>query len=146
MDTKLQEALQLFTDVMIYGQNNVYRKVENELYRELSMEQIKMLNVLHRYGPLTSKELTEMQGTHKSATSSRLKKLLEKEYVQVVQDKKDKRVKYVELTELGAVVYKETEEQVNEYLRTVLAGIKEEEIDQFIFIFQKVKDLLKNQS
>ncbi|SFE57269.1 MarR family winged helix-turn-helix transcriptional regulator [Alteribacillus iranensis] len=145
MDTKLQEAIQLFTDVMIYGQNEVFRKVENELHREFSLEQIKMLDWLHRLGPLTSKELTELQGTHKSATSSRLKKLLDKGYVEVAHHEQDRRVKYIDLTDQGKKAYKKTQEQVNDYLREVLSGIKDEEIDQFIFIFQKVKELLKEQ-
>ncbi|WP_158737904.1 MarR family winged helix-turn-helix transcriptional regulator [Alteribacillus sp. YIM 98480] len=146
MSDRLQEAIRLFTDVMVYGQNEVFRKVENELHKELSMEQIKMLNWLERYGPLTSKELTELQGGHKSATSSRLKKLVDKEYVKVVQKEDDRRVKHVEFTEKGASAYKEAKEQVNEYLSSVLEGIENEEIDQFIYIFSKVKELLKKQN
>ncbi|SDH99481.1 MarR family winged helix-turn-helix transcriptional regulator [Alteribacillus bidgolensis] len=146
MSDRLQEAIRLFTDVMVYGQNEVFRKVENELHKELSMEQIKMLNWLERYGSLTSKELTELQGGHKSATSSRLKKLVDKEYVKVVQKEDDRRVKHVEFTEKGAAAYKEAKEQVNEYLSSVLEGIENEEIDQFIYIFSKVKELLKKQN
>ncbi|MFZ4451433.1 MarR family winged helix-turn-helix transcriptional regulator [Salibacterium aidingense] len=142
-EKRMEEAIRLFTDVMIDGQNEVFRKVENELHKEFSMEQIKMLNLLERHGPMTSKQLTELQGGHKSATSSRLKKLVEKEYVRVIPDENDRRVKYVALTEAGASAYKKANQQVNEYLSSVLAGIKDEEIDEFIYIFQKVKALLR---
>ncbi|MDQ0298036.1 DNA-binding MarR family transcriptional regulator [Salibacterium salarium] len=144
-DEKLEEAIRLFTDVMVVGQNEVFRKVEDELHKEFSMEQIKMLNLLERHGPLTSKQLTEFQGGHKSATSSRLKKLVDKEYVEVTPDAEDRRVKYIALTDKGGAAYREANHQVNEYLSSVLEGIKDEEVDQFIFIFQKVKDLLRQQ-
>ncbi|SFM43586.1 MarR family winged helix-turn-helix transcriptional regulator [Salibacterium qingdaonense] len=145
-ESRMEEAIRLFTDVMIDGQNEVFRKVENELHQEFSMEQIKMLNLLERHGPMTSKQLTELQGGHKSATSSRLKKLVEKDYVRVIPDASDKRVKYVQLTEAGEAAYKQANQQVNEYLSSILSGINDEEVDEFIYIFQKVKSLLRNQA
>ncbi|MFD2705808.1 MarR family winged helix-turn-helix transcriptional regulator [Salibacterium lacus] len=145
-ESRMEEAIRLFTDVMIDGQNEVFRKVGNELHKEFSMEQIKMLNLLERHGPMTSKQLTELQGGHKSATSSRLKKLVEKEYVRVIPDENDKRVKYVQLTEAGETAYKQANQQVNEYLSSILSGINEEEVDEFIYIFQKVKSLLRSEA
>ncbi|SFO92901.1 MarR family winged helix-turn-helix transcriptional regulator [Salibacterium halotolerans] len=144
-ENRMEEAIRLFTDVMIDGQNEVFRKVENELHKEFSMEQIKMLNLLERHGPMTSKQLTELQGGHKSATSSRLKKLVEKGYVRVIPDEIDGRLKHVQLTEAGAAAYQHANQQVNEYLSSILSGIDDEEVDEFIYIFQKVKTLLKNQ-
>lgn len=143
MNRKLQRATELFSDVMVYGKNKVYEHINYEIQGEFSIEQMKVLELLHTHQSLTSKELQGMLGIHKSAISNRLKKLSDRGDIVFVQEDKDQRVKHVKLTKQGTEAYVEISAQVDEYLNHLLGDIKDEELDQLIATFEKVKDIFQ---
>ncbi|MDV6379071.1 MarR family transcriptional regulator, partial [Sporosarcina sp. GW1-11] len=104
MKDKLQEAVGLFEEVMIYGTEHVMKNLDVPIWKENSPEQIQVLKILSAYGQLSSGQLAEIQGVHKSAISTRLKKLVEKELIQSEKDPLDQRSNRISLTAKGAEV------------------------------------------
>ncbi|OAB40695.1 MarR family transcriptional regulator [Paenibacillus glacialis] len=82
----------------------------------LSLEQVRLLDLLSTKGALTFTEITELQGGHKSATSNRLKKLIQKNYVQFEQKENDHRIKHVVITVKGLAATKLANELSYKYL------------------------------
>ncbi|WP_223637194.1 MarR family winged helix-turn-helix transcriptional regulator [Planococcus sp. 4-30] len=143
MDGRIKEAVDLFQEVMIYGTERVIKSVDHPLWKEYSPEQIQMLKLIGKEKRVTSARLAVLQAVHKSAISSRIKKLLQKEVIQVVQTT-DRREKMLELTDKGQEVLVELEKVLTDYIEKLMSeNIADEEIDQFLTIFRKLKTILK---
>lgn len=143
MREKLKEAVDLFVEVMIYGTEQVTKRMEIDIWKEYSPEQIQVLKILSDLGPLSNGKLAEYQNVHKSAISSRLKKLEEKGLIRTSRDETDHRAKVVQLTKAGAEVLRTSNEAVNDSIEKILGGhINEEEIDTFLKTFRKLKTIL----
>jgi len=143
MDKRIQEAIELFEEVLIYGTERVLRSVEDPLWKEYSPEQIQLLKMIGKEDALTAGRLANLQGVHKSAVSNRLKKLLDKELV-MVKPSTDKREKLLTLTDLGKSVVDQSGAVLHEYIEMLLSDrVNDQEIDQFLVTFRKLKEILK---
>lgn len=143
MDKKVKEAVDLFTEVMIYGTERVIRAVDDPLWKEFSPEQMQMLKLIGKEGRITSSRLAVLQGVHKSAISSRIKKMLQKEMVLVVQAE-DRREKLIELTDKGRETVAQTDKVLTEYLEKLISQkVEDQEIEQFLKIMRKLKSIIK---
>lgn len=143
MDQRIREAVDLFTEVMIYGTERVIKSVDDPLWKEFSPEQLQMLKLISKEKQVTSSRLAVLQSVHKSAISSRSKKLLQKELIRVVQTG-DKREKMLEITDAGKAVLQQSDKVLTEYIEKLMSDhIEDQEIDQFLAIFRKLKDVLK---
>ncbi|WP_060205550.1 MarR family winged helix-turn-helix transcriptional regulator [Sporosarcina koreensis] len=143
MREKLEEAIELFQEVLIYGSEHVVKSVNVDVWDEYSPEQIQVLKILSTQGPLSNGKLAEIQGVHKSAISTRLKKLEEKGLVASDKDPNDQRAKIVQLTTSGEEVLRKSDEAVYESIEKLFVGkVEEHEIDTFVNTFRKLKDIL----
>ncbi|PIC70893.1 MarR family transcriptional regulator [Sporosarcina sp. P16b] len=143
MRNQLQEAVELFEEVMIYGTEHVVKNLDVPIWKDYSPEQIHVLKILSAYGQLSSGQLAEIQGVHKSAISSRLKKLVEKDLVQSEKDVNDQRMNRISLTEKGREVLSISNAAINESVENLLKDqIDEQELEQFIKTFRKLKSIL----
>jgi DNA-binding MarR family transcriptional regulator len=142
-DTQIREAVQLFEEVMIYGTERILRTVDNPLWNEYSREQIQLLKLLDKEGGLTSRRLASLQNVHKSAISSRIKKLLNNQLIQIVETN-DKREKQLELTAVGRSIVRQSDEVLTAYIHHLLADrIDEEEIEPFLSTFRKLRTFMR---
>ena len=143
MDRRIKEAVDLFQEVMIYGTERVIKSVDHPLWNEYSPEQIQMLKLIGKEKRITSARLAVLQAVHKSAISSRIKKLLQKEAIQVVETA-DRREKMLELTDKGQAIILELDKVLTDYIEKLMSeNIADEEIDQFLTIFRKLKTIIK---
>ncbi|TWT24725.1 MarR family winged helix-turn-helix transcriptional regulator [Planomicrobium sp. CPCC 101110] len=143
MDERIKEAVDLFQEVMFYGTERVIRAVDNPLWNEYSPEQIQTLKLISKEGKITSSRLALLQSVHKSAISSRIKKLLQKELIRIVQTE-DRREKLLELTESGKDVLEQSDKVLMEYLGKLLSDqVNDKEIEQFLLFFRKLKEIIK---
>ncbi|KON83172.1 MarR family transcriptional regulator [Rossellomorea marisflavi] len=144
MDKRLIEAVELFEDVMVFGTERVLRDVEAEVWQEYSREQIQVLKLLNKNGPLPAGAIAELQCVHRSAISNRLKKLEEKGLIEIAKAEGDHRSKLVSLTQHGRAVVKESDQAVYDYIEALFADqVEDEELDQFLQMFKKIKHILK---
>ncbi len=143
MDKRIQEAVSLFEEVLIYGTERVIKSVDDPLWKEYSPEQIQVLKLIRKEGEITSGRLAILQGVHKSAISNRLKKLKEKELVDT-KPSADKREKILVLTPEGETVINRSEEVLHEYIVKLMSNqVNDQEIDQFLVMFRKLRKILK---
>ena len=143
MDARIKEAIDLFTEVMVYGTERVIKSVDDPLWKEYSPEQIQLLKLVGREQRITSRRLAVLQGVHKSAVSSRIKKLLEKDLIRIVETA-NRREKLLELTEKGISIQKQSDKVLTDYIEKLFGEhIEDEEIEQFLTIFRKLKDIIK---
>lgn len=142
MDNRIKEAVDLFIDVMIYGTERVIKKVDHPLWNEYSPEQMQMLKLIYKEGTVTSSRLAVLQGVNKSAISNRLKKLLQDELVRIAEST-DKRQKLLEITSAGEAKMRQSDAALTAYIeKLMLEQVEDEEIDQFLHIFRKLKNIL----
>ncbi|MDN7243256.1 winged helix DNA-binding protein [Planococcus sp. N028] len=143
MDDRLKEAVDLFQEVMFFGTERVIRAVDNPLWTEFSPEQIQTLKLISTESHITSSRLALLQSVHKSAISSRIKKLLQKDLIRIVQTE-DRREKMLELTDAGKEVLEQSDKVLTDYLEKLLSEqINDEEIEQFLTFFRKLKNIIK---
>jgi DNA-binding MarR family transcriptional regulator len=143
MDTRIKEAIDLFTEVMVYGTERVIKSIDDPLWKEYSPEQIQLLKLIGREQRITSGRLAVLQGVHKSAVSSRIKKLLEKDLIRIVETA-NRREKLLELTEKGISIQRQSDKVLTDYIEKLFGQhIEDEEIEQFLTIFRKLKDIIK---
>ncbi|MFA8439404.1 MarR family winged helix-turn-helix transcriptional regulator [Pueribacillus sp. YX66] len=144
MNEKFKEAAELFEEVMIYGTERLMKSIDLPLWYEYSPEQIQVLKILSTYGKATSSKIAQLQGVHKSAISSRIKKLEEKSLIMIKPDEQDRRSKFIFLTEKGERILQLSNEAIYKQFETlILDQVDEYEIDQFIEIFSKLKKILQ---
>lgn len=142
-DTQIKEAVELFEEVMIYGTERLLRTADNPIWNEYSREQIQVLKLLDKEGGLTSRRLASLQGVHKSAISSRIKKLLSNQLIHIVETK-DKREKQLELTSKGRSLIKQSNQVLTTYIHHLLIDrIDEEEIESFLSTFRKLRKIMR---
>ncbi|OHX51181.1 MarR family transcriptional regulator [Planococcus salinarum] len=143
MDQRIKEAVDLFTEVMVYGTEKVIKSVDHPLWKEYSPEQLQMLKLISKEGQVTSSRLAVLQAVHKSAISSRIKKLLQKELIRIAETE-DKRIKMLEITEAGSEVLEQSDRALTEYIEKLMSEqIEDKEIDEFLVLFRKLKEILK---
>lgn len=128
---------------MVYGTASVIKSVDDPLWKEFSPEQIQVLKLIGKEQRVTSSRLAVLQSVHKSAISSRIKKLLQKELIRIIQTE-DRREKMLELTDAGKEVLRQSDKVLTDYIEKLMSEqINDKEIDQFLNIFRKLKDILK---
>lgn len=143
MDPRIKEAVDLFTEVMVYGTERVIKSIDDPLWKEYSPEQMQLLKLIGREGRITSGRLAVMQAVHKSAVSTRIKKLLEKDLVRIVETA-NRREKLLELTDKGRSVQERSDKVLTDYIEKLFGQyIEDHEIEQFLTIFRKLKDIVK---
>ncbi|MEM1504014.1 MarR family transcriptional regulator [Domibacillus sp. 8LH] len=144
MEKQLREAVELFEEVIVYGTERILKSIDDPIVHEFSPEQIQMMKIIEKHGPITSGRLAVMQGVHKSAISNRMKKLEEKGLIQMVRSESDQRTKWVELTEEGREFIQKTRECVSDFISSLLSShIDEQEVEQFVNMFRKLKEIIK---
>lgn len=128
---------------MVYGTEKVIKSVDDPLWKEYSPEQMQMLKLISKEKQVTSSRLAVLQSVHKSAISSRIKKLLQRELIRII-DTEDKRTKMLEITDAGREVLQQSDKALTEYIEKLMSEhIEDEEVDQFLIIFRKLKKILK---
>lgn len=144
MSDKLLEAVDLFEEIMIYGREHIIKNMDNPIWKEYSPEQIQVLKILSSYDSLSNGKLAEIQGVHKSAVSSRLKKLEEKGLVISERDKKDQRTNLIKLSSAGMEVLKTSNKAVYDNVERLIEGrITDDEFEDLVKTFQKLKEILQ---
>ncbi|AQQ52019.1 MarR family winged helix-turn-helix transcriptional regulator [Planococcus lenghuensis] len=145
MDPRVKEAVNLFEEVMIYGTEQVLKSMDPHFWQEYSPEQLQLLKLLQREGRLTSGRLAALQAVHKSAISGRTKKLLQKGLIRIVETP-DRRSRLFELTPEGQQLVGQAEEMTHEYVQQLfIRHVEDEEIEQFLQIFRKLKTIIKTE-
>ncbi len=122
----------------------LYRPFENRLNTQLGKHQLyraqwSILYYLSNTGPATLVELSHYLYVEKPTVTRTINRLEELGYVEHVPSK-DKREKKMQLTELGRKVYKDVRETIDQFEKSILKGISEEEQLEAIRIMGEIRN------
>ena len=86
---------------------------------------------------LTVSELAEKIHAQPSAVSRTLKALEDKEYVERIINKSDRRNTYIVLTEMGQQELKNVQKTMNDFMETVISRMNEADVQKMIVSLKK---------
>lgn len=109
----------------------------------LNKSQIMVFSLLHR-GEKGLKELSEHSHISKGMLSVAIQSLVEKGYVQRVEDKNDRRRNILTVTSAGENFARELEEKIKRYVKDDLYVLSDEELDILIRAIEIFKKISKN--
>jgi len=127
---------------------NMHKFIENQLKNEGMIDLIpshgSILTVLYNHeGPLTMKAIAEKIGKDKSTVTVLINNLMYKGYIKKSENRQDRRITFIELTELGRskeVKYREISKKVVE---TAYADFTEDEKTVFLRLLKKMNSNYK---
>lgn len=99
----------------------------------------KILHLIYDHNGKTQHEILKIANITKSTMSEIITEMEKEGYIYKVKDEKDKRRILIFLTPVGEKKAKYITECFNEYCTQFLSDFSEEEIEQFIYLLNKVK-------
>lgn len=122
----------------------LYRPFENGLNKELKKHQLHraewtILFYLYNYGPSTSVNISQYLSVEKPTVTRTLNSLEKLNYVQRTVGK-DRREKYMQLTETGIKAYEAARVSIDRFEEEILKGFSEEEQKQMIQMMQHIRN------
>jgi len=122
----------------------LYRPFENGLNKELKKHQLHraewtILFYLYHYGPSTSVNISQYLSVEKPTVTRTFNGLEDLGYVQRTVGK-DRREKYMQLTESGKTAYEEARVSIDRYEKEILKGFSEEDQKNMIQMMQKIRN------
>ena len=113
----------------------IYRILEERIDEEdedITLAQLRLLLVLSRHNkPLTSAELSRYTFRKSQTITTTLSQLKRNGYVEVVGDRKDKRMGRVRITELGEQLLKKHIRWLTPAMRGMVSCLSKEELQKF---------------
>ena len=135
------------------------KKLNNLISRNISnLKTISMLNEIsnsngfilryieeHENELVTQKDIELAFGITRSTASTVLSLMEKKELITREVLKEDNRVKKVLITEKGKSVNADIRKEIDDFEKTLISGLNEEEINQFLYYINKLKNNLKEE-
>ena len=106
---------------------------------DLTKEQMVVLKKLHDLDGLNQNELAFLTLRNKSSLTRLLSKMESRNYIIRKQNKEDKRVNNVFLTDHGREVFKRTRPVIKQIIETMERNISKEEKEQSIKVLKKIQ-------
>lgn len=139
----IKEVVDRYVDINF----SVNRKLDNLIRKEigdvLTCEQHYTLRYINQVQVCTSTELATVFGVKKSAITSIINRLVEKEWINRARDEKDRRVIYLTLTEKGYTVFSLMEERIHLLVESIINKFEDVEISRFLDTFAKLDTLIE---
>ncbi len=140
-ETKVEKILDgLFREIP-HLMKNFHRSMDKIF--GLNKSQIMVFSLLHR-GKKGLKEISEQSHISKGMLSVAVQSLVEKGYVQRVEDKNDRRRNILTVTPMGEKLIGEIEEKIKRYVKDDLYILSDEELDTLIRAIEIFKKISKN--
>jgi MarR family transcriptional regulator, transcriptional regulator for hemolysin len=124
----------------------MYRPYINKVNEYLSKHKLysaqwSILKFINTNGPKTLAEISDYQNVESPTITRAVQKLLELDYVEVVPGK-DKRVKKIQLTELGKEISSDVEKTIEQFQLDALEGIDVNKLLEATQVLKAVKENL----
>lgn len=94
----------------------------------------------------TQKKIVEMTGAPKQSVNNVIQDFLDRGYIKLVVNPKDKRYKLIKITKNGKKLYEATLSKVENAELKVLSQFSDEEIKNYVSFSKKFNDLLEKET
>ncbi|MDE5055014.1 MarR family transcriptional regulator [Niallia taxi] len=140
---KIKDVVDRYVDINF----SVNRKLDNLIRMEigdvLTCEQHYTMRHINQVKVCTSSELAAVFGVNKSAITSIINRLFEKEWIERTRDEKDRRVIYLTLTDKGNAIFTKMEERIHRLVESLINKFDDQEISSFLATFEKLDKLIE---
>lgn len=127
-----------------FNVSSIYNNIaDNHLINSFSLRVFNLICIFEN--ECTQKKITEMTGAPKQSINNVIKDFMDKGYITLVQNPKDKRCKIIKLTTKGRDLYQATLAKVEAAETKALSNFTEAEINGFIDFAKKYNDLLSKE-
>lgn len=121
---------------------NVYRKLRQEMNlvydNEMSRNEFFILKTLYELGPKKSSDLSKMLNVSASHITAITDSLIEKKWIDRIRSVQDRRIVDIHLTEEGKKTLLLFEKKKTDFLLEKFNDFSEEDIKNFIILFNKL--------
>ena len=117
----------------------MYAVSKNLKEMEMTPEQPILLNIILNYGPLTQKDLADKMHIKPATLTARLQRLEKRNFIVRTNDKNDKRVQYVELTDLGKTNLETSVQVLKDVSKIAFNGFEDEDLLQLRLFVERMQ-------
>lgn len=145
METDEQELSDEFKFILVRLKNVI---AKFQPMRQISIGEFALLKAIldraqeEKNFVITSSELSKILKMSKPATSRMMNLIEEKGYIIRYNEKKDRRIVFVGITEAGRKVFNEEIEQYQKFLNHIIKKMGQEEMEQFLISCTKLCDIM----
>ncbi len=105
---------------------------------DITFAQYQVLSIVKRHQPLTAKEILAYLDTDKATLSGILSRLEKRDLVIRSEDKKDRRLMYVQLSKTALALIESIDEKTGRLNDDLLKNVKNRERKNFVSTFEKI--------
>jgi len=122
----------------------LHKRVFKDFHKfELSREQMSLLFCIREHNLKPMRFYGEKLMISKPNMSALSKKMSDEGYINRTHGEKDRRIVYLELTDMGQLLLREHEERVKENMLERFLVFEDKEIDRLIDLFDEINSLLE---
>lgn len=115
-------------------------KNKNDFFYNLSLNSLFYIDIIRFYEGITISKIAEIIGVSKSAVTIKMAELEKRGYIVKVKDTKDKRIKYLFLSDKMRAISEEFDNEDEE----IIKEIKEKYTEKEIIAFSKILNFLSD--
>ncbi|EFR87982.1 winged helix-turn-helix transcriptional regulator [Listeria marthii] len=137
---KVKQLIKSYQQTYIFAMSHIHQAISEISTNtvDLSIEQFFVLREIAAYDGISATELAATLSVNKSAITPKLKKLVDKGYIQRKRNQQDKRAVVLTISEKGNNVYEECEKQLELLVNEWLEILGEKDSEHFFELFQKI--------
>lgn len=135
---KLDSLIRRYEEVFIFVNKKLNVLLAERLSGDITLEQYGTLRHIDQYGPCPASIVAEYNCVNRSATTAMIDRLVAKGYVTRVAHTQDRRVVLLQTTKEAENVLATMEENLRLFVHSYLEELEEEEVEQFIHIYEKI--------
>lgn len=140
---KLHQFIRRYEEIYFFATRRISSIISEQVLDDMTSEQYIVLRYLKNFGPCKASELADICDVNRSAITGKIDRLVNKGYVNRTKREDDRRSVYLETTEKGDEVYQKGEIQIQEFVKSYLKELTEEELEQFIGIYEKIATIIE---
>lgn len=125
-------------DLMVVNDDKTRNK--NEFFYNLSLNSLFYIDIIRFYEGITVSKIADIIGVSKSAVTIKMSELEKKGYVIKVKDTKDKRIKYLSLSDKMRAIYDEFDNEDAEIIKEIKEKYTEKQTSDFCDILNYLSD------
>ncbi|MBC2311184.1 MarR family winged helix-turn-helix transcriptional regulator [Listeria booriae] len=139
---KVKQLIKSYEETYIFATRQLHDAIAEQILGKqgISFEQFLVLRYLAEHGACSPNHLATVLSVHKSAISSKINRLLEKNLIHREKNHKDQRVFVLTVTENGEKVYQACEQKLENLVSNWLEILGEEDSEQFLTLYKKISE------
>lgn len=124
----------------------IYRSINNmmkqHVHTDITTDQFTVLQFIFQHDKVTPSQMAQALGVGRSSITALVNRLVDRNMIKRERNKDDRRIVYLDLTDKGMHVVKETEEKIYRFLGDKLAHFPIEDIEGFLLSIEKLAILM----